>query len=123
MCGVFLLVGVVAAALGPSLLRWDGRLEHSWLLSDKAAHLATFLLLTLWYTGQYRRSSYPGIALSLLAFGALIEICQSLVAYRTAEWGDLWADAVGIGVGLLAAMLVTGGWSLRAEAYLIKRYG
>lgn len=123
MSGVFLLIGVVGATLAPSLWHWDGRLEHSWFLSDKAAHVATFLLLTFWYTGQYRRSLYPVIALSLLSFGALIEICQYLVGYRSAEWADLLADAAGIGAGVLMAMLVTGGWSLRAEAYLIRRYG
>jgi len=41
--------------------------------------------------------------LGLLAYGAVIEVLQSLTPTRSAEWLDLLADAVGI---LLARVLM-----------------
>ena len=53
--------------------------------------------------------------IGLLAFGAFIEISQSTVAYRSAEWFDMLANGVGIGVGLTIALIGAGGWCLRFE--------
>ncbi|MEO7852771.1 MAG: VanZ family protein [Rubrivivax sp.] len=36
---------------------------------------------------------------ALLGYGALIEAVQSSVPGRTADWADLLADAIGIGIG------------------------
>ena len=59
----------------------------------------------------------------LTAYGALIEIGQSMIPHRYAEWGDLVADIAGIAAGLLLAALVTGGWSVRAERWLGEKFG
>ncbi len=123
LAGIFLLIAVLGASLAPTFWLWDVRPAAGWHLSDKALHFGTFLILAIWYTGQYSRRRYMHVALTLFAFGALIEICQSLLPYRTAEWLDLWADAGGIAAGILTAMLLTGGWSLRAETYLMVRDG
>jgi VanZ family protein len=40
-----------------------------------------------------------GLALALLAFGAFIEVVQSQLPARSAEWADLLADAVGTLLG------------------------
>jgi VanZ family protein len=90
---------------------------------DKWLHALTFAILALWFTGQYARRSYWLIAIGLAGYGALIEIGQSLIPYRSAEWGDLVADVAGIAVGLVIALLVTGGWSLRAEQWFVDRFG
>ena len=42
------------------------------------------------------------VLLGLLVYGGLIEILQSLTTYRMAEWGDLWADGVGLLLGAAA---------------------
>jgi len=42
------------------------------------------------------------ITLGLLLWGAALEGLQGLLPPRSAEWLDLLADAVGIGVGVLA---------------------
>jgi VanZ family protein len=39
-------------------------------------------------------------ALGLLAYGVVIEVVQSMLPYRSAEWSDLLADAAGIAAGL-----------------------
>ena len=116
----FLLLLVLAAALMPAMWDWvDARSLLSWLDNlDKWTHMLTFAFLTLWFTGQYRAAAYWRIAVGLLGFGALIEVIQRFVGYRSAEWMDLGADAIGIAAGLTIALLGVGGWCQVVEARL-----
>lgn len=124
IAGVLLLVGVLATAMMPAVFPWSGGFGAHWLqLSDKWLHGITFAFLAVWYSGQFARRSYWWLATGLLVFGTLIEFCQSLVTYRTAETGDLIADMLGIVVGLILAYIGLGGWSLRAEDWMQKRFG
>lgn len=116
IAGVIVLAISFVAALMPAL--WPKVTVRDILLLDKWLHGIAFVLLALWFSGQYSRSSYWRIAAGLLAFGALIEICQYFTYYRSAEWADFYADAAGIAVGLALAMLGPGGWSLRFEQWL-----
>ncbi len=116
VAGVIVLAISFAAALMPAL--WPKVSVRDILLLDKWLHGIAFVLLALWFSGQYARSAYWRIAAGLLVFGALIEICQYFTYYRSAEWADFYADAAGIAVGLLIAMLGPGGWSLRFEQWL-----
>jgi VanZ family protein len=86
-------------------------------------HGFTFAALAVWYSGQYARRSYGWLALGLFIFGALIEACQSMVTYRTAEMADLIADVLGIAVGILIEQMGVGGWSLQAEEWLRRGAG
>ena len=116
LAGIVLLLAVLAATIMPTLWSPPSKV----LLVDKWLHLLTFLFLTLWFTGQYARSSYLRLVVGLMAFGVLIELGQGMVAYRTAEWMDLVADTGGIGIGLGFAAAGLGGWSLRFERWLEK---
>lgn len=74
---------------------------------DKLNHACAFASLAFsgwlsWRGGPRRRWM---LALALLALGAGIEIVQSQVPGRDAEWGDLAADSVGIIAGLVVATL------------------
>ena len=109
------VMAIVPALWTPAPPQWSG--------ADKWLHGLVFMVLALWHTGQYARASYWKIAAGLAAYGVLIEIGQSLIPYRSAEWGDIAADFAGVGAGVLIAMLVTGGWSIRAEAWLGKKLG
>jgi len=119
---VFLLA-VLLAALSPAVWFWPDRVKIlSWMSGvDKWLHVMTFIVLAVWFAGQYRPRSYWRIAIGLLAFGVFIELCQRMVSYRTAEWFDVAADAVGIIVGLTIAIFGIGGWSLRFESWLLQR--
>jgi len=121
--GLMLLVMVLAATLMPAVWFLSDRQEFiSWFSNiDKWLHGVTFLFLAMWFSGQYERRSYWRIAIGLFLFGVLIELCQRMVAYRSAEWYDLAADVGGIVVGLAIAMAGVGGWSLRAEQWLARR--
>lgn len=74
----------------------------SWPYEDKVKHAAAFAVLALlgWQSG-YRFAMRLGLGLLLL--GGAIEIAQSFTSWRSAEWGDLLADAIGIGLGLWLA--------------------
>lgn len=65
---------------------------------DKANHALAFALLALLGLAAYPARA-ARVLLGLLAFGAAIELLQSLTGYRTAEWLDLLADAVGVAAG------------------------
>jgi len=122
VASLIILLLVLAVALMPAVWFWDDRLTAlRWFASvDKWLHGATFLGLSLWFTGLYRKRSYWKIGLGLLLFGLGIEACQRMVSYRTADWLDVGADAAGIIAGLMIGVAGVGGWCLRAEERLAK---
>ncbi len=116
---ILLLLVLIAALMPAAVWFWsDGLPVAEWLRNvDKWAHGLTFVVLAIWFAGQYSRAAYWRIALGLLAFGMLIEVLQGLVRYRMAEWLDVGADALGILIGLLLALAGLGGWCLRFEEW------
>ena len=123
IAGVSLLLIVLVFALVPDIWPWGHGRGSEHFISDKVLHAATFAVLALWYTGQYAKGSYWWLALGLIGYGGFIEVCQSMTTYRTAEWGDLVADGIGIVTGMAVATTGTGGWSVRAEKWLKNRLG
>ena len=121
LAGIVILSLVFASALIPSI--WpDDRQFQPWLVdADKLMHTVTFVFLAVWFSGQFRPRSYWRIGAGLIAFGALIELAQRFISYRSAEWLDLVADTLGIVVGLLIATAGLGGWSLRLEHWCAHR--
>ena len=114
---ILLLILVLAATVMPAGWMWPERTLFIWFEGiDKWVHAIVFAFLALWFAGQYRPRSYWRIALGLLMFGLLIELCQRMLSYRSAEWFDVAADVAGIIVGLLLATAGLGGWCQRVEA-------
>ena len=118
-----LLLLVLVATLMPAVWVWPHRVQlASWLRNlDKWVHLLTFAMLALWFAGQYRPRSYWRIAIGLFAFGVLIEVCQRVVGYRSADLLDIGANTVGIFSGLAIALAGAGGWCLLFEAWYVER--
>lgn len=75
---------------------------------DKLHHAAAFAALTVAavFSAPRSRAGMNALLFAVFCFGGLIEIAQSFTATRSAEWGDLLADAVGMAAGGLAAMLI-----------------
>ena len=122
MASAALLFVVLAATLMPAMWFWGraGTFSIWFIETDKWLHGVTFAVLATWFVGQYRRQAYWRVATGLLAFGLLIEACQRLVGYRTADWHDVVADCAGIGVGLLAGLAGAGGWALQVESWFAR---
>ena len=123
LASLTMLLLVLAATLMPAVWFWDDRVKALyWFESvDKWLHGVTFLVLSMWFTGLYRKRSYWKIGIGLLLFGLVIEACQRMVSYRSAEWLDVGADTAGIILGLVIGAAGIGGWCLRAEERFAKR--
>lgn len=114
---ILILLIVLAFALMPAFWLFDSKVKAlSWFHSvDKWLHGITFLILSVWFSGLFRRTSYWRVAIGLLAFGFVIEACQRMVIYRTASVMDIAADAAGIVVGLAIGIAGAGKWCLWLE--------
>ncbi|MEK0416723.1 MAG: hypothetical protein RI949_729 [Pseudomonadota bacterium] len=103
---VLLWMGVVVTLVLALVPTPPKALSTGW---DKADHLGAFGCLAVagslaWGSG-WRRSLWLG--LTLVAFGGLIEILQSFIPYRQADWRDLLADSLGVLLGLVFSTAVT----------------
>lgn len=115
LAGLLLLLSVLAATLMPAGWLWPDLPGPTLFAADKWLHGLTFLFLAVWFSGQYSRHAYWRVGVGLFAFGILIELLQSTVAYRTAEFMDVVADTAGLVTGLAIAAAGPGGWSQRFE--------
>ncbi|HEY5644640.1 MAG TPA: VanZ family protein [Pseudomonadales bacterium] len=76
-------------------------------LSDVLLHAAAFTYLSFafvlaWLEGG-SGPAYLRAFLCMLGYGVLLEVVQSFIPERSAEFKDLLVDAAGIGAGLLLA--------------------
>lgn len=101
----FLLAVVVL-----SLLPGD-RLPAVFAWWDKAQHALGFALLTGLGLAAYAHTRWR-LPVGLLLLGAAIEIAQGASGWRTGDWQDLLADAIGI----LGAWLLWRMFSMRRTA-------
>ncbi len=71
-----------------------GGIDTGW---DKANHFIAFFTLSL-LLNRASSTTHARIrnALSLLAFGMLIEVVQAFLDYRSADYHDIIADGIGI---------------------------
>ena len=110
---VLLVLGVVWGSLqnvvgGPSIQGFD-----------KIEHFGTYMFLAVWFTGLFARPRWWMVVMTLLALGAAMEAAQYMMqAGRTADVYDMAANTAGVAVGLLLAVLLTGGWAQRIESWL-----
>lgn len=95
-------------------------LDTGW---DKSNHLLAFAVLALladrmviaWRRGTAARLAAWGL---VLAYGGLIELLQSQIPGRAAEWSDLFADALGVALGLAVGWLMNramGRWGVASR--------
>ena len=71
-------------------------------VSDITLHLFAFVYLTAALRISHAPLPIAPVALLLAAYGGFLEITQSFLPLRQAEWGDFGIDLLGIGLGLLA---------------------
>ncbi|DAB31067.1 MAG TPA: teicoplanin resistance protein VanZ [Sulfurimonas sp. UBA12504] len=76
--------------------------ENIW---DKANHFAAFFVLYILIHLAYKEVSLQSKVLILVIFGALIEIVQYFTPGRFFSLLDIFADSVGIAIGMSAYWL------------------
>ena len=104
----------VAAIFYLSLMPQPPEPVHFWN-ADKLEHALAYSLLMLWFSQIYRqRTSRILLAVLLLAMGIAIEYLQRETGYRTFDYADMLADAVGVMVGWAWSLTALG----RVFAYL-----
>lgn len=79
--------------------------------SDKLYHVLAFAALAF-PMSTVRAAFATGIFLAVCGYGGLIELVQPFFG-RSAEWSDLWADAVGAALGTGAGVIVGSAWRKR----------
>ena len=82
---------------------------------DKLVHCGFFFMMVVLYSNGLIRQQFPQflsykavllITLVAIIYGGLIEILQLLVfTWRSGEWDDLFADAVGASMGAFSIIL------------------
>jgi VanZ family protein len=74
---------------------------------DKGQHVFAFVVLSVGALLVWPGAS-GRVVISMIAYGAVIELAQWAVGWRFAEWADLAADTVGV----VGAWLLIGGLQL-----------
>lgn len=82
-------------ALGPGLPSGGPK------ISDISLHLLAFTYLTIALRIAHAQLLIWIVAPALLFYGGFIEVAQSYLPPRQAEWKDFGVDVLGVGVGLL----------------------
>lgn len=89
--------------------------------SDKFAHTFGFFGMTTWFAGVYRRSHWVAVVIGMLAFGVVTELLQGFATRsRSADPADFVADALGVGIAMLAARAGLEHWARTAERLLVR---
>lgn len=90
---------VVAAAIAWSSLLPPDDLPSGFGVYDKALHALGYAALGVLAVLSGIR--WPWAILAVVAFGLVLEVAQGVVGYRSFEWADLAADALGAVAGAL----------------------
>lgn len=90
--GLVLAIGVLTLSPMPNMPRGPGQL-------DKLAHMLAFFALVL-PTALFWPRWMASVGLLGVLYGAVIEVVQPY-AGRSAELADLFADGIGVGLGLI----------------------
>jgi VanZ family protein len=76
------------------------------------------MLLMIVCSGPFNKKLRVPVLLALLLCGLLIELIQIPLQGRKEEWGDLLADIIGLGSGLIILQFWLGDWCLWLEQRL-----
>ncbi len=88
--------------------------------SDKAVHFAAYAAMMFWFAQVFPLKPISFlIASGLILLGILLEILQGRSGYRTFEYADMAANALGVRLGLLMSRTKIGGLFYVCEEVLV----
>jgi len=120
VCGIIIIFCCSGLMLLPSEWFFEKNNIASIPFLDKMVHVTLFFLLVIWFSGQLR--SILTIFFFISLYGLLIEGIQHLISYRDSDWMDIFANEVGVLLGIIIATSITSGWSKEFEnKFIIKR--
>jgi VanZ family protein len=91
-------------------------------VSDKTEHVVAFAMLAFWFGSIVVRRDLFWLAVALVAFGGLIELAQGAMRLgRHADVHDLYADAIGVAIGLVLALTPLGRWARWLESLVPRK--
>lgn len=110
---LWLIIGwvMVATVALLSLIPLEADLSEG---KDKWSHFVAYGALMYWFSLLYLRQGR--LAAAFIAMGIVIEILQSYTGYRSFEYADMVADAVGVLLGWILAQT-----SLRGLLHWLER--
>ena len=112
---ILVLIAIYGSLTGNDFLAGSG-------VNDKFMHAGTYATLSLWFAGIYPRSRYLVIAVGLFALGFSMELLQGWMRHgRMRDMHDVFANTLGIAIGLAVATWWLGGWAQRLERLLARR--
>jgi VanZ family protein len=86
---------------------------------DKVEHFGSYLFLAVWFTGMVRRSRYWTVVAALILLGLAMEAGQYLMHMgRMADPFDVAANTAGVALGTVLALVASGGWLAKVDAWL-----
>jgi len=98
--GVLLVGSIVYLSLTPHPVELPGE------RGDKYGHVLAYATLMFWYALFYLRlRARMRLAVAFVCMGVALEFLQGLTDYRTFDVADMVADALGVSMGWLAAVL------------------
>jgi VanZ family protein len=100
-----LAFGVALLAVAWTSLLPPDNLPQAVAVSDKVAHALAYAGLGALAVLSSLR--WPAAVAVVVAFGLLVEIAQGISGYRSFEWADLLADAIGAALGAGLASVLT----------------
>ncbi len=66
---------------------------------DKIAHCLAYAMVMGWFAVIAPRASWWRLAGAVTGLGIALEACQAMLPYRTASWGDVLANTLGVAIG------------------------
>ena len=87
--------------------------------ADKLEHLLTWFVVTAWFAALVERRVYLPLALVMVGLGVGIELAQHWMALgRAGDWRDVVANSMGVGAGVIGAVLSRDSWLRWVEKWL-----
>ena len=112
---IFIIFTISSLMLLPSHWFFSGNDHIDSQIIDKIFHALVYFFLDIWFSGQYKISFTFFLVITL--YGALIELIQYFIPYRSAELMDIFSNQIGVIVCIIFSMSGLCGWSKKFENY------